>query len=68
MLADLSPEAVSNPCACGGLSDPCVSDRTNMHALSSPDGIAHAIVITSASAHAITTTPELAPLPNPSVQ
>eukprot|EP00957_Ditylum_brightwellii_P137948 10517307-Ditylum_brightwellii.AAC.1 len=68
MLADLSLEAVSNPCARGGLSDPCVSDRTNTHALLSPDAIAHAIVITPASAHAIATTPELAPLPNPSVQ
>eukprot|EP00957_Ditylum_brightwellii_P033355 2526676-Ditylum_brightwellii.AAC.1 len=27
MLADLSPEAVSNPRACGKLSDPCVSDQ-----------------------------------------
>eukprot|EP00957_Ditylum_brightwellii_P145581 11084570-Ditylum_brightwellii.AAC.1 len=38
-----------------------------MHALSSPDAIAHAIAITLASAHVIATTPELAPLPNPSV-
>eukprot|EP00957_Ditylum_brightwellii_P082521 6273724-Ditylum_brightwellii.AAC.1 len=27
MLADLSPEAVSEPCASGGLLDPCVSDQ-----------------------------------------
>eukprot|EP00957_Ditylum_brightwellii_P153971 11719358-Ditylum_brightwellii.AAC.1 len=50
MLADLSLEAVSNPCAHGGLSDPCVLDYTNTHALSSPDAIAHAIAITPASA------------------
>eukprot|EP00957_Ditylum_brightwellii_P095009 7235307-Ditylum_brightwellii.AAC.1 len=49
MLAGLSPEAVSNPCARGELSDPCVSDCTNTHALSSPDEIAHAIAITPAS-------------------
>eukprot|EP00957_Ditylum_brightwellii_P078414 5963323-Ditylum_brightwellii.AAC.1 len=67
MLTALSPEAVSNPCACGGLLNPCVSDRTNTHALLSPDAIAHVIAITPASAHVIRTTPELAPLPNPSV-
>eukprot|EP00957_Ditylum_brightwellii_P149187 11360958-Ditylum_brightwellii.AAC.1 len=68
MLADLSPEAVSNPCEHGGLSNPCVSDRTNTHDLSSPNAIAHAIAITPASAHVIATTPELAPLLNPSVR
>eukprot|EP00957_Ditylum_brightwellii_P032432 2457233-Ditylum_brightwellii.AAC.1 len=62
MLADLSPEAVSDPCARGGL-----SDRTNAHVLLSPDAIARAIAITPAS---IATTPsveapELGPLPIP---
>eukprot|EP00957_Ditylum_brightwellii_P198523 15130370-Ditylum_brightwellii.AAC.1 len=66
MLAELSPEAVSNPCARGGLLDPCVSDCTNTYALSSPNAIAHAIAIMPASASAIAATPELAPLPNPS--
>eukprot|EP00957_Ditylum_brightwellii_P125098 9536394-Ditylum_brightwellii.AAC.1 len=41
MLADLSLEAVFNPCARGGL-----LDCTNTHVLSSPDAIARAIVIT----------------------
>jgi len=50
MLADLSPEAVSDPCERGGL-----SDRTNAHVLSSPDAIA----ITPASDHAIATTPSV---------
>eukprot|EP00957_Ditylum_brightwellii_P024068 1815209-Ditylum_brightwellii.AAC.1 len=53
MLADLSPEAVSDPCAHGGL-----LDCTNMHVLSSPNAIAHAIVISPASDHGIATTPE----------
>eukprot|EP00957_Ditylum_brightwellii_P017088 1288655-Ditylum_brightwellii.AAC.1 len=53
MLADLSPEAVSDLCAHGGL-----LDRTNTHVLSSPNAIACAIAITPASDHAIATTPE----------
>eukprot|EP00957_Ditylum_brightwellii_P139763 10650552-Ditylum_brightwellii.AAC.1 len=67
MLADLSLEAISDPCARGGL-----LDRTNTHVLSSPDVIARSIAITPASDHAIATTPsveapELGPLPIPSV-
>eukprot|EP00957_Ditylum_brightwellii_P061323 4654377-Ditylum_brightwellii.AAC.1 len=54
ILADLSPEAVSDPCARGGL-----LDCTNMHVLSSPDAIACAIAITPASDHAIATTPNV---------
>eukprot|EP00957_Ditylum_brightwellii_P079211 6024465-Ditylum_brightwellii.AAC.1 len=62
MLADLSPEAVSDPCERGGL-----LDRTNVHVLSSLDAIACAIAITPAL---IATTPsveapELGPLPIP---
>ena len=53
MLADLSLEAVSDTCACGGL-----LDRTNTHVLLSPDAIARVIAITPASDHAIAMTPE----------
>eukprot|EP00957_Ditylum_brightwellii_P153783 11705279-Ditylum_brightwellii.AAC.1 len=65
MLADLSPEAVSDPCARDGL-----LDRTNAHVLSSPNAIARVIAITPASDHVIATTPsveapELGPLPIP---
>eukprot|EP00957_Ditylum_brightwellii_P145182 11057929-Ditylum_brightwellii.AAC.1 len=62
MLADLSPEAVSDPCEHGRL-----LDRTNAHVLSSPDAIARAIAITPASI-AMTPSveaPELGPLPIP---
>eukprot|EP00957_Ditylum_brightwellii_P100216 7637124-Ditylum_brightwellii.AAC.1 len=48
MLADLSPDAVSDPCAHGGL-----LDHTNTHVLLSPDAIACAIAITPASDQAI---------------
>eukprot|EP00957_Ditylum_brightwellii_P034151 2588403-Ditylum_brightwellii.AAC.1 len=60
-LADLSLEAVSDPCAHGGL-----LDRTNTHVLLLPNAIA----ITPASDHVIAMTPsveapELGPLPIP---